>query len=177
LRLVRVLADDGVPADTRSVFLTCEQRAKTRYRATLSDGSDAVVMLERGTLVRPGARLGSDDGVSVLVVAAPEQIYRVTARADDADPASSLMRGAYHLGNRHVPVELGVGVLKLERDPVLRDLLLRLGLDVAPGFEAFDPEPGAYGGGHRHDADVEGGSIGETLSRAAHAARRSTVSR
>jgi urease accessory protein len=170
LRLVRVLVDDGGPA-SRSLFLAYEQRARTRYRATLSDGSDAVVLLDRGTIVRPGTRLGSEDGAVVEVVAASEQVYRVTARGDDPDPAHALMRGAYHLGNRHVPVELGRGMLKLERDPVLRDLLLRLGLDVVPAFEAFDPEAGAYGGGHRHDTDTDGGSIGEALSRDAHAAR------
>ncbi len=92
-------------------------------------------------------------------------MYRVTARRP-----FDLMRAAYHLGNRHVPVELGDGVVRLERDPVLRDLLQRLGLEVAAAFEPFDPEPGAYGGGHRHDTDVEGGSVGEQLSRAAHAA-------
>jgi urease accessory protein len=177
LRLVHVLSDDGAPPGARSLFLTVEQRARTRFRATLSDGSDAIVMLERGTVVRPGTRLASEDGACVVVMAAQEQVYRVTARADDPDPAAALMRGAYHLGNRHVPVELGTGVLKLERDPVLREMLVRLGLEVAPAFEAFDPEPGAYGGGHRHDTDDEGGSVGEALSRAAHAARRSAVSR
>jgi len=173
LRLVDLLDSDAprvADERVRSLFLTCEQRAKTRQRAKLSDGTDAIVMLPRGSVVRPGSRLGAESGETVLVVAVSEQVYRVEARADSADPAFDLLRAAYHLGNRHVPVELGVGFLKLERDPVLRDLLRRLDMTVASTFEPFDPEPGAYGGGHRHDTDDDGGSIGEALSRDAHAA-------
>ena len=161
----------------RSLILTCEQRAKTRFRATLSDGSDAVVMLPRGSVVRPGMRLVAESGEIVDVVPARERIYRVHASADSPDPALDLLRAAYHLGNRHVPLELGPGLVKLERDPVLRDLLQRLNVDVTPAFEPFDPEPGAYGGGHRHEtddgandgADDDGGATGEALSRNAHA--------
>ena len=107
------------------------------------------------------------------MVPACERIYRVHASADSPDPALDLLRAAYHLGNRHVPLELGPGLVKLERDPVLRDLLQRLNVNVTPAFEPFDPEPGAYGGGHRHgtndDADDDGGATGEALSRTAHA--------
>ena len=168
VRLVDVLPAGAGAQPARSLLLSCEQRAKTRYRTRLSDGADAVVVLPRGSVVRPGTRLVADSGEVVAVVAVAEQVYRVVARADSADPAFDLLRGAYHLGNRHVPVELGLGFLKLERDPVLRELLQRLGLDVASAFEPFDPEPGAYGGGHRHDTDDDGGSIGEALSRSAH---------
>jgi len=171
LRLVDVSTSEAATVAGRSLILTCEQRAKTRFRARLSDGCDAVVMLARGTAMRPGTRLVADNGELVEVVAASEQVYRVTARPDSPDPAFDLLRAAYHLGNRHVPVELGPAFLKLERDPVLRELLQRLDVIVAPAFEAFDPEPGAYGGGHRHDTDVEGGSVGEALSRDAHATR------
>ncbi len=172
LRLVDLLeshAPRGAVEGARSLFLTCEQRLKTRHRAKLSDGTDAVVMLPRGSVVRPGTRLVADSGEIVEVIAVSEPVYLVEARADSADPAFDLLRAAYHLGNRHVAVELGVSFLKLERDPVLRDLLLRLNLNVVSTFEAFDPEPGAYGGGHRHDTDDEGGSVGEALSRDAHA--------
>ncbi len=172
LRLIDMLASDAPLAaacGTRSLVLTCEQRAKTRFRATLADGSDAMVLLPRGSVLCPGARLVAESGEIVGVVAASEKIYRVSARPDSAEPAFDLLRAAYHLGNRHVPVELRPGFLKLERDPVLRDLLQRLNLDVASAFEPFDPEPGAYGGGHRHDADADGGAMGEALSQDAHA--------
>ena len=178
LRLVDLLTSDATPSSTsatRSLILTCEERARTRFRATLSDGSDAVVLLPRGSVVRPGTRLVADSGELVEVVAAFEPVYRVSASADSSDPAFDLLRATYHLGNRHVPVELGPGFLKLERDPVLRVLLLRLNVNVASSFEPFDPEPGAYGGGHRHDTDDaddtddQAGAIGEALSRSAHA--------
>jgi urease accessory protein len=172
LRLVDLLSGDAAaptPA-ARSLVLTREERARTRFRATLSDGDAASVLLPRGSVLRPGARLVAESGEIVDVVAASEAVYRVAASADSADPALDLLRATYHLGNRHVPVELGPGFLKLERDPVLRDLLLRLGVTVASTFEPFDPEPGAYGGGHRHDTDDEGGATGEALSRSAHAA-------
>jgi urease accessory protein len=174
LRLVDVQTRDTPLASNvaaRSLILTCEQRAKTRFRARLSDGRDAVVMLARGTVMRPGTQLVAENGEVVDVVAASEQVYRVTANPDSHDPAFDLLRAAYHLGNRHVPVELGPDFLKLERDPVLRDLLRRLRMIVEPAFESFDPEPGAYGGGHRHDTDTEGGAVGEALSRDAHAMR------
>src|SRR5205823_7969870 len=60
------------------------------------------------------------------------------------------MRASYHLGNRHTPVELGENYLKLEVDPVLKEMLLQLGLTVREENAPFQPEPGAYGGGHRH---------------------------
>lgn len=171
LRLVDVLAGDSIIASikpTRCVILTSEERARTRFRATLSDGSAALIMLPRSSVVRPGSRLIAEGGELVEVVAASEQVYRVHASADSPDPAFALLRAAYHLGNRHVPVELAPDALKLERDPVLRDLLVRLRMIVTSAFEPFDPEPGAYGGGHRHDTDVEGGATGEALSRSAH---------
>ena len=173
LRLVDVSTPttDAAPRSARSLILTREERARTRFRATLTDGHDALVLLPRGSVVRPGTRLVADDGEVVDVVAAAEAVHRVTARVDSVDPGSDLLRAAYHLGNRHVPVELGTDGLKIERDAVLRDLLLRLGMVVVSAFEPFDPEPGAYGGGHRHDSDVEGGATGEALSRTAHAVK------
>ena len=173
LRLVDVstrAVDGAGPRSARSLILTREERARTRFRATLTDGHDALVLLPRGSVLLPGTRLVADSGELVDVVAASEAIHRISASADSVDPGFDLLRAAYHLGNRHVPVELGTGLLKIERDAVLRDLLLRLGLVVVPAFEPFDPEPGAYGGGHRHDSDVEGGTTGEELSRSAHAA-------
>jgi len=172
LRLSALLDSDvfiATPSDHRRLLLTSEQRAKTRFRTTLSDGAGAIVMLARGSVITPGARLVADSGEVVTVVAASEPIYRVVAKTGSADPAFDLLRATYHLGNRHVPVELGRGFVKLERDPVLRDLLLRLDMIVTSAFEPFDPEPGAYGGGHRHDSDVDGGAIGEALSQSAHA--------
>ncbi len=173
LQITRLIASDASIAAplrerARKLVLTSGERARTRQRVRLSDGSDAALMLPRGTVLRPGAMLIDENGALISVSAAAERIYRVCARPDSESGPADLQRAAYHLGNRHVPVELAKDVLKIERDPVLRDLLLRLGLSVIDAFEPFVPEAGAYGGGHRHDHDETGGSVGEALSREAH---------
>jgi urease accessory protein len=81
-------------------------------------------------------------------VAAPENVLYVTA-----DTPHALMRAAYHLGNRHIPVELGENFLKLETNPVLKEMFLRLGVTLREDYLSFQPEAGAYGGGHRHGHD------------------------
>ncbi len=135
----------------------------------MDDGSEAGLFLPRGTILRGGDILQADDASLVVVESAPEDLYEVGAQPSSPDPHFDLLRAAYHLGNRHVPVQLAPGSLRLERDPVLRDLLLRLGLEVCEISDAFEPEAGAYGGGHRHDHDASGGVLGELLSREAHA--------
>jgi len=152
----------------RTLVLPYAERVRSRLRVRLTDGEDAGMVLPRGTVLHDGDLLEGSDGTRTVVVAAAEAVYSVTPRRDSADPAFDLMRGAYHLGNRHIPLQLSPERLVLERDPVLRDLLLGLGLEVDEGHEPFDPEPGAYGGGHRHDHDAEGGGMGELLSRQAH---------
>ncbi len=87
----------------------------------------------------------AEDGSFVEVQAAPERVLEVRA----ADPLA-LMRAAYHLGNRHTPVEVGRDYLRLEFDPVLADMLARLGVQAIQADAPFEPEAGAYGGGHKH---------------------------
>lgn len=137
---------------------------------TLDDGREAGLFLPRGTVLHGGDLLQDDRGTPILVVAAPEDLYEVAAADDAPDPHFDLMRAAYHLGNRHVPVQLARGGLRLERDTVLREMLQRLGMRVTQIVAPFEPEAGAYGGGHRHDHDASGGMLGERLSREAHAA-------
>jgi urease accessory protein len=124
------------------------ERSKSRLRAALDDGREVAVFLPRGTVLRGSDLVVADDGTLVEVAAAPESILRVTANDSHA-----LMRAAYHLGNRHTPVEIGAGYLKLEYDPVLADMLARLGVDAERVDAPFEPEAGAYGGGHRHGHD------------------------
>jgi urease accessory protein len=173
LQITRVLAGHAIVATAlraraRRVILTTAERARIRQRIRLSDGSHAALLLPRGSVMRPGSLLVDERGGLIEVVAAAEQVYRVQARAASPEPGIELMRAAYHLGNRHIPVQLEASLVKLERDPVLREMLVRLGLEVTESFEAFIPESGAYGGGHRHDHDDAGGSLGEQLSREAH---------
>ena len=94
-------------------------------RARLSDGIEAALFLPRGSVLRDGDLLEAEDGTLIQVESARENVFRVTAKTPYA-----LMRAAYHLGNRHTPVELGKDYLKLEIDPVLQEMLLRLGVMV-----------------------------------------------
>lgn len=136
--------------------LPYDGRTKSRARVTLSDGRELALRLPRGTVLRGGACLLCDDGSVVRVEAAPESVS--TARAATA---LLLMRAAYHLGNRHVPLELRDDFLRYQHDHVLDDMLRELGLDVRAERAPFEPEAGAYGhhhgdlhhhdGGHRYE--------------------------
>jgi urease accessory protein len=130
------------------LILPFELRRKSRFRATLSDGTEAAFFLPRGTVLRDDDLLEAEDGTLIRVEAAPEKVLLVTAKT-----AFALMRAAYHLGNRHIPVELAADYLKLEADPVLQEMLLQLGVTVRTETSPFQPESGAYGGGHRHGHD------------------------
>lgn len=127
------------------LILPFNQRQKSRLRVRLESGIEAALLLERGTILRGGDRLQTGDGRIVLVVAADEPVLHVSA-----SNAQQLMRAAYHLGNRHVPLEIGDGWLRLEQDHVLRDMLLGLDMTVHEQLAPFEPEAGAYGGGHQH---------------------------
>ncbi len=124
-------------------------RSKSRLRAVLDNGEEAAIFLPRGTVLRGGDLLVSADGTFVAVQAAAESVLQV--RADDPH---ALMRAAYHLGNRHTPVEIGRDYLRLEYDPVLADMLMRLGVQAECAELPFEPEAGAYGGGHKHGHDA-----------------------
>lgn len=164
----RLATDDRSAPVIGELVLAFVDRCKSRLRTRLSDGRDAGLMLPRGTVLRGGDRLRADAGEVVLVQAAVESLYEVRAVHGATRPELDLRRAAYHLGNRHIAVELANDTLKLERDPVLRDMLLGLGVQVREIEDRFEPESGAYGGGHRHDHDADGGSMGERLSQEAH---------
>ena len=131
-----------------TLTLPYDARCKSRFAAALDTGEEVGVVLPRGTVLRDGDMLVADDGGLVRVIAAPESVLLV--RAPDR---LTLTRAAYHLGNRHTPVEVGAEELKLEADPVLEDMLKRLGAQVERAQLPFQPESGAYGGGHRHGHD------------------------
>jgi len=128
--------------------LSAEQRTSLRGHRHSCCGTDLVLQLPRGDALQPGDWLLSDDAsVAVEVVAAPEQLLRVCA----ADPLA-LLQAAYHLGNRHVALELHDDHLLLQADSVLQDLLQHRGLQVHALEAPFLPEAGAYAahGGHGH---------------------------
>ena len=121
-------------------------RQKSRFDGTDSQGRLLGVFLPRGTPVRGGDVLVAEDGSLVRVVAAPQPVMRVEACAEHGSPFD-LLRAAYHLGNRHVALELHPGWLQLEPGPVLADMLRAMHLTVTETQAAFEPEGGAYAAG------------------------------
>ena len=138
-----------------SVELDWDVRQKSRFDATDSVGRRLGVFLPRGTVVRGGDVLVAEDGSLIAVQAAPQAVLKIT-HCPTHGTAFDLVRAAYHLGNRHVPIELQPDHLKIEPDHVLANMLRAMHLIVTPVNEAFEPENGAYAtgghhGGHRHD--------------------------
>ncbi len=130
--------------------LDWDTRQKSRFQATDSVGRALGVFLPRGTVVRGGDVLVADDGSLVRVLAAPQAVLKITHCTNHGTPYD-LIRAAYHLGNRHVPIELKPDHLKIEPDHVLADMLRAMHLIVHAVDEAFEPENGAYAsGGHAH---------------------------
>ncbi|QCI12711.1 urease accessory protein UreE [Pseudomonas putida] len=123
-----------------TVTLDVDSRIKSRLRVTLDDGREAGLMLERGHLLRGGELLADASGSLVVqVLAAPEAVS--TVRCDDPH---LLARAAYHLGNRHVPLQIEPGLLRYQQDHVLDDMARGLGLTVEAEQAPFEPEAGAY---------------------------------
>ena len=130
------------------LVLPFDLRQKSRLRVTLKSGVEAALMLDRGTILRGGDLLKAEDGKVVQIVAAEQPVTDVKAETQQA-----LMCAAYHLGNRHVPLQVGDGWLRLEQDHVLKEMLIGLGMTTIDQLAPFEPEAGAYGGGHRHHHD------------------------
>ncbi|MDI1236947.1 MAG: urease accessory protein UreE [Polaromonas sp.] len=134
-----------------TVELDWDIRQKSRFEATDSLGRQLGIFLPRGTLVRGADVLVAEDGSMIRVIAAPQTVLRVTACNAHGSPFD-LARAAYHLGNRHVPIELKPDHLKIEPDHVLAEMLRSMHLIVNEVSESFEPEGGAYSaGGHSHE--------------------------
>ena len=133
-----------------SVELDWDVRQKSRLGATDSRGRAIGVFLPRGTLLRGGDVLVAEDGSLIRVIAAPQTVLRITPCAVHGSPFD-LTRAAYHLGNRHVPIELTPEHLQIEPDHVLADMLRAMHLTVVELQAPFEPEGGAYAvHGHGH---------------------------
>jgi urease accessory protein len=136
-----------------TVELGWETRQKSRFDATDSLGRSLGVFLPRGTVVRGGDALVAEDGSLVIVRAAMQPVL-VVRHCMQHGSALDLLRAAYHLGNRHVALELRADHLKLEPDPVLASMLRAMPLNVSEQEVAFEPEGGAYAAAaeaHAHD--------------------------
>jgi len=137
-----------------TVELDWDVRQKSRFETTDSAGRQLGIFLPRGTVARGGDVLVAHDGSLIKVWAAPQTVLKIT-HCPDHGTAFDLIRAAYHLGNRHVPIELKPDHLKIEPDHVLADMLRAMHLVVTEVCEPFEPENGAYAsgghfGGHRH---------------------------
>ena len=136
-----------------TVELDWDVRQKSRFDTVDSQGRRIGVFLPRGTAVRGGDVLVAEDGSLIKVIAAPQAVLVITHCTQHGTPFD-LTRAAYHLGNRHVPIELKPDHLKIEPDHVLAAMLRSMHLIVREADEAFEPEGGAYGahgGAHGHD--------------------------
>jgi urease accessory protein len=116
--------------------LAFERRQRSRQRAKLDSGEEIGMVMPHGEVLRGGDRVLASDGRVFEVVSAPERLLHIEA--------PSLARIAYHLGNRHVPVQVGEGFLRIAEDHVLEDMLRRLGAKVMHIEAPFEPETGAY---------------------------------
>lgn len=126
------------------IALTAVERTKSRHRFETEDGQIVFLRLPRGTILRDNDILRSEDGILVRVIAKPEPVMTIAAQTP-----LDLLRAAYHLGNRHVPLEITATYLRLSPDPVLRTMLDGMGLSVCDAILPFQPEIGAYGN-HAH---------------------------
>ena len=134
--------------------LPFDSRQKTRLRTQLASGEEVALALPRGEVLRGGDLVVASDGRIIEVIAESEKVLHVTCAS-----AEALTRAAYHLGNRHVPVEVGAGYLRIAADHVLEQMLHGLGASIAPMDAPFEPEAGAYGGGHAHDESGGGPGV------------------
>lgn len=123
--------------------LTAEERTRSRLYCTTDEGHEVYLQLPRGSLLQDGDWLGADGGEMLQIWAKPEPVLTVTSQFPLA-----LLQAAYHLGNRHVPLEITATYLRLSPDPVLQSLLEHRGLHVVEEVAPFQPETGAYGGHH-----------------------------
>lgn len=146
LLIINERMEASADADT-TLTLPFDLRQKSRLRVTLDDGREAGLMLSRGQILRGGDCLRGEDTTVVCVTAADEAVTTVTHN----NPAE-LARAAYHLGNRHVSLQVGDGWLRYLADHVLDDMVESLGMHIEHEQAPFEPESGAYHGqSHSHD--------------------------
>lgn len=131
-----------------TLSLSIDMRVRSRARVILDDGKEAGLFLERGTILRGGDFLTNSAGTIVKVIAAKETVSTVYCN----DPLL-LTKAAYHLGNRHVPLQIEPDWLRYQHDPVLDEMLKLMGLEIFVDEAEFEPESGAYqqqSHGHHH---------------------------
>ena len=153
LKITEKLATPLAPSE--SLTLPFEKRQKSRLRVSLDNNQEAALMMERGSVLRHGELLRANNGLIVEVRAANEEVTVIST-----EDSFLLARACYHLGNRHVPLQIGEGWLRIQRDHVLEEMVQSLGLFVKHECVPFEPESGAYGGhsnhshSHPHESEI-----------------------
>ncbi len=144
LTLTQRLNADVTLSASFTLWLTAEERTRPRHRFETPEGKVIYLRLPRGTVLKDGDLLQSEEGdVVVQIAAKPELVLTVTAHKP-----IDLLRAAYHLGNRHVSIEVAANYLRLSPDAVLQTMLEHLGVKVKEEVVPFQPESGAYS--HHH---------------------------
>lgn len=131
--------------DYLDIVVTFEERQKSRYKTQTVCGKDIGWFIERGRVLTERDALRCNDGTLIKISCAAENVTRVTST-----DVLALTKAAYHLGNRHVALQVDAGFLQYQTDYVLDDMVRGLGLTVSHQLAPFHPESGAYAGGHQH---------------------------
>ncbi len=128
-----------------SLTLPFESRQKARLQTQLDSGEEAGLFLPRGLILRSGDKLQAETGEIIEIISANEEVSTVTS-----NDTLLLMRASYHLGNRHVPLEITPNYLRFHYDHVLNEMLEHFNLTVQKELAPFEPESGAYSQSHSH---------------------------
>ena len=143
LKITKKLNNSAIHSET--LTLPYEKRQKSRLRVSLDNSQEVALMLERGSVLRHGELLQADNDLIIEVRAANEEVANISTKNNFL-----LTRASYHLGNRHVPLQIGKGWLRIQRDHVLEEMVESLGLLVKHELAPFEPESGAYSGHSTH---------------------------
>lgn len=163
LHLIERLPPNPDAIASLTLALTAEERTRSRHYFETETGQGVYLQLPRGTVLRQGDLLRSEQGSLVRIVAKPEPVLIVTATTP-----LQLLRAAYHLGNRHVPLEVTTDYLRLTPDPVLKSMLEQLGVQVTEAVLPFEPEAGAYGHSHSGSHPAQNHAVHSSTNKTEH---------
>jgi urease accessory protein len=146
LKITKLVQNKNQIQPQAQLTLPFDLRQKSRQLARLDSGEEVGLFLPRGTILKDGDLVEADNGLVIIVKAAPEKISVATTQ-------DTLLwaRACYHLGNRHVPLQISNLRVAYLHDHVLDEMVKGLGLEVTITIAPFEPETGAYHGhGHHH---------------------------
>ena len=158
MKIYTKIINQQVSSDTaiETVSLGFDERKRGRLKIHCDSGSQAGIQIDRGVVLRDGALLADHEGNLLRVFASKESVS--TAYIDNV---TLFARGCYHLGNRHVSLQIADGFLRFQTDYVLDEMLHGLGIHVVHEVAEFEPESGAYAKGHSHGHQHDHTNAGE----------------